>query len=136
MGFRLLFVRLDSFRIRLSLMAIGAVVLGMYLLAGGRIGPGNLGTIQIEYGTYPEAFEGLQVAIDGEVAGVLKPFRAATTRTVFAVREGRHLVRVKSNDYGCRGRIVNVESGHTMVLVLDVGTTSNAGVVQPEIYLQ
>ena len=135
MGLGTLFVRLDSFRIRLSLMGIGAVAVCVYLLAGGRIGPGNLGTIQIEYGTYPEAFEGLQVAIDGEVAGALKPFGAAT-RTVFAVREGRHLVRVKSTQYGCRGRIVNVESGHTMVLVLDVGTTSNAGVVKPEIYIQ
>ena len=129
-------MKLNSARIRLSLMGAGLLTLCLYLLAGGRLGPGDLGVIAIEYGTWPEAFEGLQVAIDGEAAGVLKPF-GASTRTGFAVKEGRHLVRVNSDRFSCRWRIVRVESGHTIVLVLDVGgTTHRDGSGKPAIYFQ
>lgn len=127
---------LNAFRIRLALMGAGVLAMCLYLLAGGRLGPGNQGVIAIEYGAYPDLFEGLQVAIDGEAAGVLKPL-GASTRTGFAVKEGRHLVRVNAEQYGCRGRIVNVESGHTIMLVLDIGSTATAdGAVKPEIYFQ
>ena len=127
---------LDAFKIRLGLMGVGAIALALYLMAGGRFGPGNHGTIQIEYGTYPDQFEGMQVAIDGQPAGVLKSYGAAT-RTAFAVEAGRHEIRVVSQDFASRARVVNIESGRTVMLILDVGgSVSSDGATRPELVLQ
>jgi len=127
---------LDAFKIRLGLMGVGAIALAFYLLAGGRFGPGDHGTIQIEYGIDPDRFEGMQVAIDGRPAGELKSFGAAT-RTAFAVDEGRHEIRVVSEDFACRSRTVNIESGRTVMLVLDFGgSASSDGSTLSELVLQ
>lgn len=125
---------LNAFRIRLALMGAGILSAILYAAMGGRFGPSNAGVIQIEYGVYPEAFQGLQVAIDGQPAGELKPFGAAT-RTGFEVEEGRHEVRIISSRFTSRPRSVNVESGHTVMLVLDIGDTA-AGGSKPEVYFQ
>jgi hypothetical protein len=123
---------LNAFRFRLALMGVGFVTLLFYLMMGGRIGPTGEGVIQVEYGAYPEAFEGLQVAIDGKAAGELKRFGAAT-RTGFQVREGRHEVRVVSSRFTTRPRLVNVDGGRTVLLVLDF-ESGPAG--KPVVYLQ
>lgn len=118
-------MKLDSMRLRAAFMGMGLVTLAIYLVAGGRFGPSDKGTILIEYGAYPEAFEGLEVAIDGESAGVLKSF-GAQTRTAFAVKPGTHRVTVVGAKFACRARDVDVRSGGTVPLLLDAGETMGA----------
>ena len=89
---------LNAFKIRMGLMGVGAIVVVMYLLAGGRLGPGNRGIVQIEFGLYPEKFEGMQVAVDGRPAGVLKS-HGATTRSAFAIEKGRHEITLVSPEF-------------------------------------
>ena len=129
-------MRLDAFKIRLGLMGVGAIALAIYLMAGGRFGPGNRGTLQIEYGIDPDLFEGMPVVIDGRPAGELKSIGAAT-RAAFAIEEGPHEVRVLSKDFPCRSRIVHIESGRNVMLVLDFGgSVSSDGAPRSEIVLQ
>ena len=62
---------LDALRIRLSLMAMGLVALLTFVALGGRIGPGSRSTVIIDYSIEPRLFEGAEVVIDGESAGLL-----------------------------------------------------------------
>lgn len=116
---------LDAFRIRLAFMAAGLIALAIYVMAGGRLGPSNKGTVLIEYGAYPEAFEGLQIAIDGEPAGTLKSI-GAQTRTAFAVKEGSHRITVVGAKFACQPREVDVKSGGTVMLLLEVAGSASA----------
>src|SRR5437870_4699897 len=50
--------------------------------------------IIIEWGIAPEELEGLEVEIDGKVAGKLQKFGEAT-RTAFPVSKGDHTVRIR-----------------------------------------
>ena len=125
---------LNAFRIRIALMAIGAIATIFYLLAGGRLGHGNRGTLQIEFGLYPEKFEGMQLTVDGKPAGVLESHGAAT-RSAFSIVEGRHEIALVSSEFGCLPRIVDIESGRTMMLVVDVGSASYLG-ARPQIQFQ
>src|SRR5256885_11959210 len=115
-------MKLDALRLRAASMAVGLIGLAVYVAAGGRIGPSDKGTILIEYGAYPEAFEGLEVAIDGESAGALEPF-GAQTHTAFAVKPGSHRIMVVGARFACRPRQVEVKSGTTVALLLDIGET-------------
>jgi hypothetical protein len=129
-------VFLNAFRIRLALMGAGVLTTLVYVAMGGKLGLGSTGVIAIEYGAYPEAFQGLEVAIDGRAVGPLKPL-GAHTRTAFEVKEGQHEVRVIATRFTCRPRRVNVESGSSVLLVLNVGEsmpTTAAG--KPEIVFQ
>jgi hypothetical protein len=129
-------VYLNAFRIRLALMGAGILTSLIYVAMGGKLGPGSTGVVAIEYGAYPEAFQGLEVAIDGEAVGPLKPF-GAKTRTPFEVKEGQHEVRVIATRFTCRPRRVNVESGSSVLLVLDVGESMSSGTNgKPEIVFQ
>lgn len=112
-------MQLNAFRIRLALMGGGLIMFLIYIAMGGQIGPGRNGTIQIEYGAYPERFTGLDVEIDGKVAGALKPFGSAT-RTGFLVAEGEHRVRVIDPSMPSQSRDVHVTSGQGVLLILDV----------------
>jgi len=108
---------LNIFKVRLALAVAGLVVLGGYLAAGG--GFGSKSTISIEYGMYPREFAGLQVEIDGKVVGTLKGFGNAT-RTAFAVKDGRHTVRVLHPDLECLPRTVTSGAGgRNVMLILD-----------------
>lgn len=78
---------LNAIRIRAALMIAGALALIMFFAFGGHLGPQPV--LQIEFGMYPEVFQGMTVEIDGQPAGILKPFGAAH-RTGFIVKEGRH----------------------------------------------
>lgn len=113
-------MKLDSLRIRLGLMGAGIVTILFFIAMGGRLGPPTTGSIVIEYGMYPRDFEGLSVEIDGEVAGVLKPFGGAT-KTGFAVREGDHEVRVLHPRFRSESRHLEVVAGRPALLILDIG---------------
>ncbi len=127
---------LDSLRLRLAFMGIGLVALAIFLLAGGHLGPGNRGSIVIEFGADPEHFAGAQVEVDGKVVGVLKPFGSAT-KMGFAVKKGAHSVRVLRPPYGSRAREISVEPGVPVFLILNYDDAVDVtGRMQPVISFQ
>ena len=112
---------LNSWRIRLGLAAAGVIVLVMYLFAtGGSLVPGSKPGILIEFGSYPQQFEGLQVEIDGQVVGELKRYGQAT-RTGFEVSKGEHTVRVISPNFDCTPtKVTTTLPGQKVMLLLEV----------------
>jgi hypothetical protein len=60
---------MNVFKVRAVWAIAGLVVMIGYLATGGSFGSRN--TILIEFGMYPEDFAGMQVEIDGEIAGTL-----------------------------------------------------------------
>ncbi len=126
---------LNVFKVKMVFVVAGLAVLGGFLAAGGRFGPRS--TIVIEYGMYPRDFAGLEVEIDGEVAGVLKGFGAAT-RTAFEVEDGRHVVTVRHPELECRPRTVTSGAGgRSVVLILDYRDQARAdGTVKPVLAFQ
>lgn len=117
---------LNAFRIRLALIGAGILSMGIYLAMGGHFGPGHKGAIRIIYGANPDLFQGLRVEIDGEVAGVLKPFGSNTT-TGFEVSEGDHIVRVLHPTMKSKSRTVHIDGGGGATLILDVLDTYTRG---------
>jgi hypothetical protein len=110
-------------RIRAALMVSGVLVVAMFFAFGGRFGPRPV--VQIEFGMYPEVFQGLTVEIDGKPAGTLRPFGAAN-RTGFAVKEGPHAIRVLHPKYASVERTVDVRAnGRGVLLILDLQSTAD-----------
>jgi len=65
------------------------------------------------------------VEIDGQVVGELKRFGNAT-RTSFAVKDGRHTVKVIHPEFACRPATFNSGAGaHTVHLILDFVPSSS-----------
>lgn len=113
-------MQLNIVHVLLGLAIAGVVVLVGYLASGGSFG--SKSTIDIEFGMYPEEFEGLEVEIDGEVVGRLERFGDAT-RTRFAVADGRHTVRVLHPQMESRGQEVTTGvGGRTVMMVLDIAS--------------
>ncbi len=113
----------DAMRIRAALMISGVLVVAMYFAFGGRFGPQPV--VQIEFGMYPEVFEGLTVEIDGKPAGTLRPFGAAH-RTGFTVKEGRRTIRVVHPKYASVDRTVDVRAdGRPVLLILDLESAAD-----------
>jgi hypothetical protein len=78
-------------------MAIAGVMLMIaYLASGGSFG--SKSTVLIEFGMYPREFQGCDVEIDGNIVGQLQMFGQAT-RTAFAVKDGKHVLRVLNPRY-------------------------------------
>lgn len=75
---------------RVGLILSGVVVVLLWRILTG----GEQSVIMIEFGMYPDEFEGLEVVIDGDVVGTLKRMGAAT-RTGFKVEDGDHMVALK-----------------------------------------
>jgi hypothetical protein len=114
---------LNAIRIRAALMIAGVLTMMMYFALGGRLGPQPV--VQIEFGAYPEVFQGMTVEIDGKPVGILRPFGAAN-RTGFVVKQGRHTVRVVHPLYTSVERSVDVEAnGRPVVLILDLQPALN-----------
>jgi hypothetical protein len=109
---------LNALRIRLGLIAAGIIVTAAYMLCGGSLLPGSEARILIEFGTDPDQFAGLDVEIDGAVAGKLERIGQAT-RTAFPVEPGIHQVRVVGPAFDSRP--VPIEAANpgmsTMVLL-------------------
>ena len=115
---------LNAIRIRAAFMVAGVLIMILYFAFGGRLGPQPV--VQIEFGMYPEVFQGMTVEIDGQPAGTLKPLGAAN-RTGFIVKEGHHTVRVVHPLYASIVREVDVKAnGHPVLLILDLRATANA----------
>jgi hypothetical protein len=116
-------MRLDAMRIRAALMLMGVVSLVVYLIAGGPLKPKSV--VTVEFGMYPDVFQGLTVEIDGEPAGTLQPFGAAT-RTGFEVKEGKHSIRVVHPRYSSVPRQVTATPGQPVLLIMDMQSTMDA----------
>jgi hypothetical protein len=91
-------VFLNSWRLRLWAMAAGILVAVGWSLFGGTIFPEGDCKVLIEFGSDPRSFTGLEVEVDGRVAGRLEP-AGAVTRTAFPVACGKHRVRVLHPGY-------------------------------------
>jgi hypothetical protein len=111
-------MQLNILHVRAALAIAGVVVLIGYLASGGSFG--SKSTLDIEFGMYPEEFEGLEVEIDGAVVGRLERFGQAT-RTRFAVGDGRHTVRVLHPELASREKEVTTGAGgRTVMMILDI----------------
>jgi hypothetical protein len=86
-------VFLNSWRLRLWVMAAGILVAIGWSIFGGSIFPGSDCKVLIEFGSDPATFTGVAVEVDGRIAGRLEQV-GATTRTAFPVACGTHRVRV------------------------------------------
>jgi hypothetical protein len=117
-------MKLDAMRIRLGLMGVGLVAFLVYLIAGGKTGPGPDGSIVIEYGIDSHAFEGASVEVDGALVGKLAPYGSAT-RTGFPVKQGLRSVRVLTPAFESEPRRVEVAAGRTVMLIVDVQQRAN-----------
>jgi hypothetical protein len=116
--FRRTVMHLNAIRIRAALLIAGALTAVMFFALGGHLGPRPV--VQIEFGSYPEVFQGMTVEIDGKPAGTLKPSGAAH-RSEFTVKPGRHTIRVVHPLYVSIERRVDVRAGGSpVVLVLDL----------------
>ena len=88
--------------------------------AGGCWFPDDSPRISIEFGMYPEMFEGLDVRIDGEVAGKLVKTGQAT-RVSFPVTPGMHEVTVDHPEIECQPRRVDAQlRGQKVRLMLEL----------------
>ena len=115
---------LNAIRIRAALMVAGVLVTALYVAFGGKFGPQPV--VQIEFGMYPEVFNGLTVEIDGKPAGKLQMFGAAN-RTGFIVKEGSHTIRVLHPMYASVERTVDVRAnGRPVLLILDLQANAAA----------
>jgi hypothetical protein len=95
----------------------------MFFALGGHLGPQPV--VQIEFGAYPEVFQGMTVEIDGKPTGTLKPLGAAH-RTAFTVKPGPHTIRVIHPLYVSIERRVDVRAnGGPVVLTLDLQAAVN-----------
>ena len=111
-------LQLDAIRIRAAFLIAGALTAVMFFALGGHLGPQPV--VQIEFGTYPEVFQGMTVEIDGKPAGTLKPIGAAH-RSVFTVKPGHHTIRVVHPLYVSVERSVDVRAnGGPVLLILDL----------------
>ena len=110
-------MRMNILHVRIAMILAGVVVLVGYLATGGSFG--GKSTIMIEFGMYPREFQGLDVEIDGEVVGKLEMFGAAT-RTGFAVKDGKHTVRVLHPEFACDpATIISGTGASHVMLILD-----------------
>ena len=117
-------MQLNAFRIRLALIGAGALVILIHFILVGSLAPGRNAVIMVEFGMWPDEFEGCQVQIDGEPVGVLKRFGGAF-RTGFEVEDGEHLVEIVHPDYRCQPkRVTSGAGGHTVMLIPDFISTS------------
>lgn len=114
----------NAIRKRAAVVVAAVLVLAVCLGAGSRLTARP--AVQIEFGAYPEVFQGMTVEIDGKSAGTLRATGSAH-RTGFEVTEGRHTVRVVHPLYTSITRSVDVRAGRPEVLILDLQPTGSTG---------
>ena len=118
---------LNIFHVRAVLFLAGILVLIGYIAAGSSFG--SKSTIIIEFGMYPEEFEGLDIEIDGTVVGKLQKFGQAT-RTSFQVKDGKHAVRVLHPEYqSITENVTTGAGGRHVMLILDIHNSGDDVVI-------
>jgi len=110
-------MQLNLARLRLGAAVAGLLLVGIYLMGGGSLTPGSKSAIQIEFGMYPEVFEGCDVVIDSQVVGTLRRVGGAF-RNGFPVKDGDHTVELRSTRFGSRPSRVTTGAGASHVLLI------------------
>ncbi len=85
---------------RLGALVGGLVLMGGFFLFTGTLIPGTESGVIINFGTYPELFEGQEVLVDGRVAGRLERF-GQSPRKGFALRKGAHTIEIRHPLFSC-----------------------------------
>ena len=108
---------LNIFKVRAVMAIAGIAIMIGYFAMGGSFGASN--SVMIEFGMYPEEFEGCDVEIDGKVVGKLQMFGQAT-RSAFGVKDGKHTIRVIHPEFVCDSHIITSGvGGSSVMLILD-----------------
>ena len=128
---------LNSWRMRLGLIAAGVLLTGAYLIFGGRPLLGADTGVLIEFGADPDRFAGMDVEVDGRIVGKLEQF-GQTTRTAFPLPAGEHTVRVVHSDFNSIPAKVSCDTpGIKPMLILNYADSSGTdGSGKPTLELQ
>jgi hypothetical protein len=108
---------LNALHMRIAAIAGGVILLGVFFLFGGSFGSPEV--IQLDFGMYPEVFEGAEVEIDGRVVGTLERTGQAT-RAGFKVKQGKHVVRVLHAKFESEDMQIEVRKGEKVRVMLDM----------------
>lgn len=108
---------LNSWRVRMGAIAAGAILAIAWVTCGGSLFPSSQGRILIEFGSNADGFAGLDVEIDGTIAGKLERIGQAT-RTAFPVDPGTHQVRVVDPQFDSTPVPIEVQGGGLSTMVL------------------
>ncbi len=83
--------------------------------------------VAIEFGIEPELFEGLEVEIDGEIAGRLES-TGRVTRRAFSLELGEHVIRIVHPEMRSEPRRVDLAlRNQTLHLLADIEEHASAG---------
>lgn len=128
---------LNAFRIRLSLMGAGLLVIGIFLLMGGSLGLDRQTAIIIHFGIEPDEFAGCEVLIDNILVGTLQPV-GRTYQNGFKVPAGEHVVELIHPEFRCLPtRVTTVKGASGAHLRVDFGSESlSTGRLETVIYLE
>ena len=117
-------MQLNALHMRFGLIGAGVIVLAIYLLSGRTLGQPEV--VQLDFGMYPEVFEGAGVEIDGKVVGKLEG-TGEIMRAGFKVSRGKHVVRVLHPKYESERMEVDVSKpGQKVRLMLDLREHADA----------
>ena len=118
-----------------------ALLLASLVLALPACGPMTLPEsktrITIEFGMYPEVFEGSDVSVDGKIVGKLE-MTGQVTRRSFPVTKGTHAVCIENPRFDCEPTRVTLElEGQRVQLLADLEErSSDEGVLRQVIVLR
>ncbi len=127
-------MKLSAAKMYFALMVFGLTIFVGYLLSGGDLVPGSKPTVVINFGMYPEDFEGCQVLIDGHPAGELARF-GNNFRTAFEVEDGDHLIEIAHPEYACEPASITAGRGlGSVTLVPDFESRLTAD-AKDEVYI-
>ncbi len=108
---------LNALHIRFALIGSSVVLVVVYLMFGGSLGSPEI--VQIDFGMYPDLFEGCEVEIDGKIVGKLEG-TGQVTRSGFKVEQGRHVIRVLHDEVGSQEIVVEVAKGEKVRVMLEM----------------
>ena len=111
-------MQLNMMHLRIASMVGGVLLVGFFLLSGGSFGGETI--IQLDFGMYPELFEGAKVEIDGKIVGELKSYGQAN-RSGFEVSKGEHTIRIVHPEIDCMPtKVVLDKAGQKARFMLDL----------------
>ena len=110
---------MNVIHMRIAAIGSGIVVMAFFFMMGGSFGQPEV--IQIDYSMFPDLLEGAEVEIDGRVVGKLRA-TGQTTRAGFEVKEGKHVIRVLTDEMPSEEIAVEVRKDEKVRVMLDMVT--------------
>jgi len=118
---------LSALRIRIGMAVAGVLMAVGWAAFGHSLLPSTQARILIEFGADPDRFTGLDVEIDGHIAGQLERVGQAT-RTAFPVEPGTHQVRVVGPAFDSAPAPIEARhSGMSTMVLLEYSESPGAG---------